>query len=94
MILMTQKVGQGPTQRCDERCYNAKSGKCECICGGRNHGVGIEKALDNVQTMFLGQNVDEKPDSGKGIPQVTHAAERAIRRQHETGEGNGIRERA
>jgi hypothetical protein len=49
---MTQKVGQGPTQRCDARCYNATKGKCNCICGGRNHGSGIEQALDNVRTMF------------------------------------------
>ena len=52
MILMTQKVGQGPTQRCDARCYNAKSGECKCICGGRNHGAGLKKALDNVHEMF------------------------------------------
>jgi hypothetical protein len=52
MILMTQKIGQGPTQRCDARCYGAKGGECKCICGGRNHGAGIDKALDNVRTMF------------------------------------------
>lgn len=52
MILMTQKVGQGPTQRCDARCYNAKRGGCKCICGGRNHGAGITKALDNVRVLF------------------------------------------
>jgi len=52
MILMTQKVGQGPTQRCDARCYNAKTGHCACICGGRNHGAGMQKALDNTRQMF------------------------------------------
>lgn len=53
MILMTQKIGRdGPTQRCDARCYNAKGGKCACICGGRNHSAGIEKALDNVRQEF------------------------------------------
>ena len=52
MILMTQKVGDGPTQRCDARCYNAKGGKCDCICTGRNHGAGIQKALENVREMF------------------------------------------
>lgn len=52
MILMTQKIGQGPTQRCDARCYNAIGGKCECICSGRNHGAGVEKALTNTREMF------------------------------------------
>jgi hypothetical protein len=52
MILMTQKIGSGPTQRCDKRCYDARGGTCECICGGRNHGAGVQKALDNVRTMF------------------------------------------
>lgn len=25
---------------CDERCTEAKGHKCECACGGRNHGAG------------------------------------------------------
>lgn len=35
--------------RCDARCYLAVGGVCECICGGRNHGVGLAKALDNTR---------------------------------------------
>jgi len=34
--------------RCDARCYNAKGERCRCICGGRNHGVGLQKALENL----------------------------------------------
>jgi hypothetical protein len=49
---MTQRIGQGPTQRCDARCYSAKHGNCRCICNGSNHGVGIQKALDNVREAF------------------------------------------
>jgi hypothetical protein len=52
MILLTEKIGQGPTRRCDSRCYNAQGGQCKCICGGRNHGAGIDKALENVRTLF------------------------------------------
>lgn len=52
MILMTQKIGDGPVRRCDQRCYGATHGKCACICGGRNHGAGIQKALANVREMF------------------------------------------
>ena len=30
--------------RCDERCYDAKSTDCTCVCGGKNHGAGFEDA--------------------------------------------------
>lgn len=39
--------------RCDARCYNAEEPKCECICGGRNHGKGLQKALDNTREWLL-----------------------------------------
>ncbi len=34
------------THQCGARCYDAKSSpeKCICICGGKNHGVGLSKA--------------------------------------------------
>lgn len=35
-------------RRCDARCYNAKGHKCTCICGGKNHGAGKKKALENA----------------------------------------------
>jgi hypothetical protein len=35
-------------RRCDEKCYSAKTAKCTCICGGKNHGVGLKQAQDNV----------------------------------------------
>lgn len=35
--------------RCDERCYNAEHDHCECICGGKNHGVGYKKAVGNTR---------------------------------------------
>ena len=40
------RVGQ-----CDARCYNAgehSQHKCHCICGGKNHGAGESKALENT----------------------------------------------
>ena len=95
MILMTQKVGQGPTRRCDARCYNAKGGKCDCICGGRNHCAGQQKALANVREMFapvvlcihdkiIGtcehQCTQPKGRVAGGI-EVTHRAQRELRRQ-------------
>lgn len=34
--------------RCDARCHNAKGAKCTCICGGKNHGVGLDQARVNT----------------------------------------------
>ncbi len=41
-------------QRCDARCYNARGGKCSCCCGGRNHGVGLNVALEQTQEIAEG----------------------------------------
>ncbi len=30
--------------RCDAQCYSARRPRCDCICGGINHGVGLAKA--------------------------------------------------
>ena len=53
MTLMSQKIGQDATRRCDARCYGAKHSKCHCICGGLNHGAGLQQALTNVRDTFL-----------------------------------------
>ena len=34
--------------RCDALCYDATAPKCTCICGGKNHGVGLQKAAEQV----------------------------------------------
>lgn len=41
----------GCVGRCDARCYNAKTPDCDCICGGKNHAVGINKAGENTMAM-------------------------------------------
>ncbi len=35
--------------KCDANCYNATSPTCDCICGGRNHGVGLKQAQENTR---------------------------------------------
>ena len=42
---------KGCVGRCDANCYNAKHAKCTCICGGRNHSAGFERASENVGQM-------------------------------------------
>lgn len=36
--------------RCDGRCWGATSppSACTCICGGINHGVGRQQAVENT----------------------------------------------
>lgn len=41
----------GLVGRCDSRCYNARGPRCTCICGGVNHGVGLNRAVENTQAI-------------------------------------------
>jgi len=47
--LMAIYNSEGCVGRCDATCYAAKHQRCTCICGGRNHGVGRQKAEANVR---------------------------------------------
>lgn len=38
--------------RCDAKCYDAKHDSCQCVCGGRNHGAGVNKAVENTEELF------------------------------------------
>ena len=42
--IITHKEGK-VSRRCDAKCYKAKGKKCNCICGGHNHGKGINEAI-------------------------------------------------
>lgn len=53
MTLIKETHSDGTTRRCDARCYNAKGPTCHCLCGGRNHGVGVSKAAQNTAEMAL-----------------------------------------
>jgi hypothetical protein len=44
------------SRTCDAKCYNAAADtECSCICGGRNHGKGIEAVPQ--QRLFQGKEV-------------------------------------
>ena len=49
-LIFYQSSG-GDQGRCDAKCYYAREDECECICGGRNHGAGKERALDNTREL-------------------------------------------
>ncbi len=38
-------------RHCDARCYDAESGECGCVCGGRNHGAGLTRAQEITADM-------------------------------------------
>lgn len=42
--LIEFRNSQGVIGRCDAKCYQAEQPHCECICGGRNHGAGLDQA--------------------------------------------------
>lgn len=48
-VLIAVYAAGGCVGRCDARCYDAASGDCDCICGGANHGAGIERAASNTR---------------------------------------------
>ena len=47
--------------KCDEKCYNANLPKCDCACGGRNHGVGLNQALKNLKDFPLSAQIPYLP---------------------------------
>lgn len=49
--LISYKNNNGTSGRCDSKCYNAEHPECVCICGGKNHGVGFQRAVDNTKKM-------------------------------------------
>lgn len=42
---------EGCVGRCDARCHQAVTHECDCICGGKNHGVGRRQAMLNTQEL-------------------------------------------
>ncbi|HEY6141578.1 MAG TPA: hypothetical protein VI670_27785 [Thermoanaerobaculia bacterium] len=55
----------GCVGRCDAKCYNATSGPCDCICGGKNHGAGQQQAEAN--TRELAESWVEKYAADRGV---------------------------
>lgn len=41
----------GCVGKCDANCYNATGPECDCICGGKNHGVGLAQAKENTREL-------------------------------------------
>lgn len=57
----------GCVGRCDANCHDATSPDCDCICGGRNHGVGLQRAIENNYAEFLGVKALDEYARKRGI---------------------------
>lgn len=45
--------GSGKQRRCDAKCHDARGEKCNCVCEGRNHGLGLQHALDKTHAWVI-----------------------------------------
>lgn len=66
-ILRVSRNGT-PVGRCWERCYDADSHQCHCVCKGANHGRGrayaLAGALEIAETWrALGCDVELNPEA-------------------------------
>ena len=61
-------MGKKWQRRCDARCHNATKPRCRCICGGVNHGVGLDQARTNTKKITDDQLIktDRERFAGKG----------------------------
>lgn len=51
MTLIEVRNSDGVIGRCNELCYNAQHPECNCVCHGKNHGVGLRQAIDNIREL-------------------------------------------
>jgi hypothetical protein len=70
--LISYHSSGGDEDRCDARCYNATCETCDCICVGRNHGAGLEQAVENTRELAEGW-IDRARARGQDIARVALA---------------------
>ena len=62
---------------CDTRCHDAVTPECDCVCGGLNHGVVFEQAVEKKRALFeqMAQSFADRKGPGSYI---THVNEDAV----------------
>jgi hypothetical protein len=65
MTLIAVYTSEGCIGRCDAKCYEAQEPACDYICGGMNHGAGVQQAIDN--TRVHAEVMIEKYAGAKGL---------------------------
>lgn len=71
MIILRSTNSAGETGTCDQSCYEARTKRCRCCCGGRNHGVGLNKAIKNAGEIVKEAAAGNCPEA---LEQVTFEA--------------------
>jgi predicted RNase H-like HicB family nuclease len=69
VTLISYSSSGGDQGRCDAKCYNATEPECDCICGGRNHGAGLQQAMDNTRELAGGW-IERAHANGQDITDV------------------------
>jgi hypothetical protein len=54
------RTSQGVVGRCDARCHGAISPECDCICGGRLHGIGVDQAIEQNTRLWFGDELADE----------------------------------
>jgi hypothetical protein len=54
---------------CDARCYDGKGKRCRCVCGGANHGKGLEEVVEGLDEVAKGLG---GPGLGVRVCRVEH----------------------
>lgn len=49
--LIALYLGRDLVGRCDVNCWGGTDARCECVCGTLNHGVGLERAIEQTRSM-------------------------------------------
>lgn len=65
VTLIAVYTSEGCIGRCDAKCHEAQEPSCDCICGGMNHGAGVQQAIDN--TRVHAEVMIEKYAGAKGL---------------------------
>lgn len=63
MVILRTFNSVGETGKCDSRCYDARTKRCRCCCGGRNHGVGLNQAIKNAPDIVKQVNTGTYPET-------------------------------
>ena len=68
-------MGKKRARNCSAKCHEATRPRCRCICGGVNHGVGIDQARANTNEITDEQLVktDRERFAGTGARTIIRA---------------------
>lgn len=51
--------------KCGYSCYAARNPECKCICGGKNHGIGLKRAM--AQTAGIMDSIANRMLDGEDV---------------------------